>query len=71
MLDIFILQDSFNTMIRRRTLHIAIMFYAAGSWGIAVGAFTHTPFILYLAIINIVLGILFMIYYRKSKKGKG
>jgi len=51
-------------------LYIAIMFFAAGSWGIAVGAFTHATFILYLAIINIVLGIFFMIYYRKSKKGK-
>ncbi len=59
-------------MIRKRALHIAIMFFVAGSWGIAVSAFTYTPFILYLAIINIVLGILFMVtYYRKSAKGKG
>jgi Zn-dependent protease len=70
LLDVFILQGSFNTMIRKRMLYIAIMFFAAGSWGIAVGAFTHALFILYLAIINIVLGIFFMIYYRKSKKGK-
>jgi len=51
-------------------LYIAIMFFVAGSWGIAVGSFTHVLFIFYLAIINIVLGILFMIYSRKSKKGK-
>ncbi len=53
-------------MIRKRALRIAIILFAVGSWGIAIGASTNTPFVLYLAIINIVLGLFFLRAYRKG-----
>ncbi len=59
---------------RKRAMHIAMMFFIAGGWGAWVSSVTGSSFILYLTVINIVLGIIFFAYYikgRASGKGKG
>ena len=45
----------------RRYRHIAIMLLAAGAWGVSIGILYDSRFILYLAVINIVLGIIFLL----------
>ncbi|MCS6768440.1 MAG: hypothetical protein RMJ59_05020 [Candidatus Nitrosocaldus sp.] len=51
----------------RRAMHIAIMFFVAGGWGAWVSSVTGSSFILYLAVINIVLGIIFIAYYARGR----
>jgi len=45
----------------RRYRYIAIMLLAAGAWGVSIGILYDSRFILYLAVINIVLGIIFLL----------
>jgi len=45
----------------RRYRHIAIMLLAAGAWGVSISILYDSRFILYLAVINIVLGIIFLL----------
>jgi len=59
---------------RKRAMHIAIMFFIAGGWGAWVSSVTGSSFILYLTVINIVLGMIFLAYYIKghaTSRGSG
>lgn len=59
-------------MKRKRAMHIAIMFFIAGGWGAWVSSVTGSSFILYLTVINIVLGVIFLAYYiRGYASGRG
>lgn len=54
-------------MERKRAARIAVMFFIAGGWGAWVSGVTGSSFILYLTVINIVLGIIFIVYYIRAK----
>ncbi|MFN4336562.1 MAG: hypothetical protein ACK4FV_03135 [Candidatus Nitrosocaldus sp.] len=57
---------------RKRAMHIAMMFFIAGGWGAWVSSVTGSSFILYLTVINIVLGVIFLAYYIRSRaSGRG
>ncbi|MEM4705749.1 MAG: hypothetical protein QW053_04305, partial [Candidatus Nitrosocaldus sp.] len=56
---------------RKRAMRIAIMFFIAGGWGAWVSSVTGSSFILYLTVINVVLGIIFLAYYIRGRASTG
>lgn len=57
---------------KRKALRIAIMFFAVGGWGLALsymfGGSLILPIILFLSLINLAMGGVFVVVYKKAKK---
>ncbi len=50
---------------------IAIMFFIAGAWGIGISFIfgnASNMLILFLSVLNLVLGVVFTLFYRKAKE---
>lgn len=53
---------------KAKSKRIAIMFFAVGAWGIGIGSMFGNPFMLYLSVLNLVLGGVFTVFYSRAKK---
>jgi hypothetical protein len=51
---------------KNKAKRVAILFYGVGAWGITMSIFLNNSYLLFLAGINITLGIIFSYIYKKS-----
>ncbi|GIU72566.1 MAG: hypothetical protein KatS3mg003_2114 [Candidatus Nitrosocaldaceae archaeon] len=52
---------------KKKAKHVSIIFFGVGAWGTAMSLFLNNSFLLFLAGINIALGVLFVFLYKKPE----